>query len=668
MKLLPLLLAVAVAGMIAPVSVLPAAAAQAAAASAPTLPITYFRQLVLDPAHGHIFISQGGGSQSGILVTDFSGQPVTTIGSTGVLGIALSPDGSTLYAALATGDAVVAVDTATLTQTASYPMPAGDSAEDVAVQSGKVWVSFYAATAGNAGIGYFDPSVASPALQTPAVMSGWGEPPQLASDPKDTGVLVAIGTGTSGFGLASYDTTTDPVTPRAGSPNTSPNCGNEQDLAVAPGGAEFAIACQDGSAYDIRSTATLNELRSVGPSTPGIAPHAVAYDSAGDLAAGSAFAATEGDVYVYPPGGTSALNAFKLYSQSIGGGNLQPRGLAMLPDGSELFGVLQAGTQSRPYVLTSVANPAVTVTTLSLTAPATADITKPLSLAGSLIGSAGSPLPAGAPITITRTAGDGMTATFHATTAADGTFTLTDTPPALGTYTYQASYAGSATSTASTASQTVTVTTIPTSLTLTTPSAVLTYQPTFTVTANLGPTDTNRTVSIYAQPAGGTKTLLKTGTVDASGNLAVSYTAPQNTTFTAVFSGDADYAPATTTLQVFVNAKVSASVSGSYGKKKIGGITYRLFHHTKPVTIRTTVAPNEAGNCVTIEIQEFVSGTWQPNSVSNCGYLNSSSKATGLIDVSHADLKFHYRIRIDCADDTTNGAGSSPWQYVIVNK
>src|ERR1700723_3721308 len=62
------------------------------------LPITSFYQVVVDSAHGHLFISQGSSSVNEILVTNLAGQEVTTIGGQdGVTGIALSPDGSTLY-------------------------------------------------------------------------------------------------------------------------------------------------------------------------------------------------------------------------------------------------------------------------------------------------------------------------------------------------------------------------------------------------------------------------------------------------------------------------------------------------------------------------------------------------------------------------------------------
>ena len=65
------------------------------------------------------------------------------------------------------------------------------------------------------------------------------------------------------------------------------------------------------------------------------------------------------------------------------------------------------------------------------------------------------------------------------------------------------------------------------------------------MTAHLGKTYNSRYVSIYAQPAGGAKKLVKTAKVNSQGNLAISYKVTRNTTFTAVFAGDAHYAPVT---------------------------------------------------------------------------------------------------------------------------
>src|ERR1700722_14620083 len=102
-RIKPLLAAAA--GVIVSIGFLVAGSNQPASAPAPVpLPISSYYQMVVDAAHGHIFISQGSSSQDGILVTDLSGQVITTItGQSGVVGITLSPDGSTLYAALSTG-------------------------------------------------------------------------------------------------------------------------------------------------------------------------------------------------------------------------------------------------------------------------------------------------------------------------------------------------------------------------------------------------------------------------------------------------------------------------------------------------------------------------------------------------------------------------------------
>jgi hypothetical protein len=228
------------------------------------------------------------------------------------------------------------------------------------VQSGKVWVSYNnTGSLYQSGVGYFDPSAASPSLQTPANMSGWLGAPQLAADPEDTGVLVAVGTGTSGSGLASYDTAANPVTTLAGSPGTLSVCGDEQDLAVAPGGAEFAVVCHY-FVDNVYSTASLSLLRSLDTSSGYTTyPDAIAYDGAGDIAAGTDTAVPSPDLYIYPSGGATALNAYALYDLSTVGGILAPRGLAWMPDGSQVFGVLNRFTYPASFVLVVVPNPTV---------------------------------------------------------------------------------------------------------------------------------------------------------------------------------------------------------------------------------------------------------------------------------------------------------------------
>src|SRR4051794_14730455 len=116
--------AVAVVGSVASVGL---TAGSAAAATTPTtvaLPISTYSHMLLDPAHQHIFISSAGSNT--ILVTNYSGQTVATIANEpGAYGLALSSDGSTVYAALSTGDAISAISTDTLAETARYATGTG---------------------------------------------------------------------------------------------------------------------------------------------------------------------------------------------------------------------------------------------------------------------------------------------------------------------------------------------------------------------------------------------------------------------------------------------------------------------------------------------------------------------------------------------------------------
>jgi YVTN family beta-propeller protein len=544
------------------VGLVPAGIAHADSTTA--LQISSFYQIVADTAHSHLFISQGSSSQNHIIVTDLSGKQVTTIaGQNGVEGIALSPDGKTLYAALGASHAVTAIDTATLAQTASYPMGNANTPRDVAVQSGKVWVSYDTGSAGAAAIGDINLTANTPAFETQSAMGGWYAAPEIAADHQDTGVLVAAEPGMSPTSVASYDTSVDPATVRAQSVGFA-NCSNQRDVAVVPGGSEFILACGAPYAHYRYSTADLSQQGSYASTNY---PDAVAFDANGDVAAGSENGASPADLFVYRPNGDTPVNTYDLLKS---GGDPVPRGLAWSPDGSKLFAVLL-----------------------------------------------------------------GTTTTTYSLHVIDGPLRIS------------------------------------TQLTLSTGSSTFTYGATVHVTAHLGTTDTNRTVSIYAQPSGSkSKTLLKTGTVDASGNLTVNYKPAHSTTFSAVFSGDSQYKPASVTSVIFVRASVSETLSRYYASQRIGGITYRLFHRHTLMHVHVTVHPNKSGQCVKFELQEHYQGAWH-GATTRCGHLDASSKISIKVDLTHADLGYHYRIRADyirSSKDTTNLSNDSVWRYFIVKR
>jgi hypothetical protein len=365
---------------------------------------------VADSGHDHLFISQGTGTAGSIVVTDFSGTVVATItGQDGVQGIALSPDGATLYAALASASAVTAISTSTLKETARYSL--GNSAYapfSVAVQSGRVWVSYDTGTPGQEPeIGAIDPAAANPAFvpQAAALGPAWiGGPPELAADPDDSGVLVAAEPGSSSSPGASFDTTTVPASVRAevtALGGTGTQCENEIDVAVAPGGAEGVTAC--GAPYEhVRyDTQTLNVLGAY-PSSPYPVAIAIATGT-GVVAAGN----ESGEVGTYT------------YTVSYAG-----------------------DISTAPAKATFKVAVALNQAALEIGGPAVVTFGRNVAITGTLSLGTGTPA-AGTHITVVRTeSGSKASKKFLLGTKPGGSFSLTDPAPAKGHYTYTASYGG----------------------------------------------------------------------------------------------------------------------------------------------------------------------------------------------------------------------------------
>ncbi|MEU4680496.1 hypothetical protein [Micromonospora sp. NPDC023737] len=87
-------------------------------------------------------------------------------------------------------------------------------------------------------------------------------------------------------------------------------------------------------------------------------------------------------------------------------------------------------------------------TSLSLTGHSTGNTTKSLTLTGRLSTAGGVPTPAGSFSVwrvVTNRNGTTVLDLAPATLATDDSFTITDTPPVGGTYTYHARYDGNAT-------------------------------------------------------------------------------------------------------------------------------------------------------------------------------------------------------------------------------
>ena len=256
-------------------------------------------------------------------------------------------------------------------------------------------------------------------------------------------------------------------------------------------------------------------------------------------------------------------------------------------------------------VYTSGATARCVVGTSSVTLDPTSAISTPgatVSLTGTLSISSGTL--AGTPIHLFRSV-DGAAETSLGTVTADssGSFSSNDAPP-NGEVTYRAAFDGATDLPAANGWAHTSVRQRDASLTLSISDGSVTFGQSTKLKAHLHGGNTNRSVSIFSTPAGGHKQLLKKGTVDKDGVLAVTTKPGRNTTYTAAYGGD-------TAWKSDDSGSVAVTVTVRWGGKAVGGYAtssgYRLYHYSsicgsKPSavcpTATFTLAPNHAGQRV----------------------------------------------------------------------
>jgi hypothetical protein len=312
----------------------PATSALAATTSV-QLPISQYSHMLVDPAHKHIFITSGTG-YSTILVTNYSGQTVATItDEPGATGLALSGNGKTVYAALADGDAVSAISTSTLTQTALYSTGAGTDPTYVAYTSGRIWFGYGAAAQG--GIGSINPST-SPATVTlnatndPA--NTWYAAPMLSAS--QNGDLVAGEPSQSPVQLASYDVSSGTATVLAPSQFITvdgTSASNMGAMQITPDGTDVVVASGYPYFHQILQVSNLSEIGQYPTTTY---PSSVSISRNGTVAAGTDAGSNE--VFVFAAGGSTPLKTY-----DFGSNWLTTDGVAITPNGHKIFAITSAG-------------------------------------------------------------------------------------------------------------------------------------------------------------------------------------------------------------------------------------------------------------------------------------------------------------------------------------
>lgn len=441
-------------GVLASVGIVASASLPSAAAKAGTtsvaLPMSTYSHMVIDPVHRHIFFS-GGSSSTSILVTDYSGNTVATIpNQTGATGLALSSDGGTVYAALSGANAVSAISTSTLAETARYATGTGNPPYSLAYTEGKIWFGYDGAAGG--GIGSIDPSASPATVALDVTGDSWYQAPGLAANPN--GELVAgQEAGISPASLASYDVSGGTVKVLHSEMNMYASVmSNLQDFAITPDGKDVVTAA--GSPYE-HQVFKVADLSADGQYDSTNYPDSVAIGADGTVFAGSDnYYGTS--VFVFAPGNSHSVATYTPDPNS----DLAPAGLAVTPDDSELFAV--SNVYGNNPTLDIISNPALVSSTLSITGPATARHGDTVTFTGTLGGP--SAYAGGQKLTVTRVdpADPNGVPLPDVTTAADGSFSFSDTAPKTvgadtSTVTYQVSYAGDAHLTVSNASASVTV-------------------------------------------------------------------------------------------------------------------------------------------------------------------------------------------------------------------
>ncbi|AXG82602.1 YncE family protein [Streptomyces paludis] len=638
------------------------ASGTAAADSSKVLPVRSTGDIVVDGVHKRVFISDP--SQGKVVATDYAGKVLGTVsGLPSVEGLALSDDSEQLYAAVPGDDSVVAVSTRTFAPSARYSTGEDTAPEDIALAGGKIWFSYSSGTSGN--IGSLEVSGEEPVVALGQDdESGWYGTPKLDATPGAPGLLVVGDPNTSSSRLGVYDVSGGTAVRTA---TDAGSRGRYVDFALTPDGSRL-ITANGGGHHWIKRTSDLAET---GSYTTSDSANAVDVAADGTVAAGSSSWYST-DVNVFLPNAKKAVRQYDFPNTGTHSGSdtLANGALAWEPGGGRLFAV--SSNSEGVYSLRVLTDPTKSVPTLTVTAPASAPRAKSLTVKGKITASVA--LPAGTPLTVTRTdveSPKGKSLGTKKTTDAKGTFSFTDTPPAGGKVTYKVTYAGSATHTAAAASAKVNVSRATPKLSLDRNGKVYDYAKNVAFTAHLGTTYKNRVVEIWADPYGADKPkkLIKSGKVNSKGNLSATVKMTRNTTVTAVFAGDARYTSKSVKSTAQARAKVTTTVSRHYKTGKIGSTTYAYFHK-KTNPLFTTTMTYYKGRSQRFALEIYYEGRWYDVGTEYFLIGTNGKSAIELAGERDTDLRIRTRSSYikggsgDNVNYTTHGA----WKYFIFTK
>ncbi|MBE3011691.1 hypothetical protein IL992_21160 [Microbispora sp. NEAU-D428] len=342
--------------------------------------------------------------------------------------LAITPDGTRLYATLRNPTAVVEIDTADFTVLRRMDLSAYSCLGQPSLAGDHLWVAYWCGRGEKGGVLGLDLSAAAP---EPVVIAEgvYYDTPHIAAG----GSTLVVGMpGAGKADLMVYDVSTTPATLRGTIDSATSHYGYLRDLAITPDGSMVIAPVEDR--YEGWDTTSLTKIRTfAGEPAPGAFAKAVAVSPDGEhLAGGSA-----------SPGSTIALydtaTAERTHTYNTPFYTEVTTSVAFTGS-NDVVSLTVEMTTGRLY-LWRLDNVFLPSTTLTLTPPSTGTAYEPLTLTGRLT------LPDGAtpgtqPIVVTRSYEGGQTTLPSVTTADDGTFTVSDIPPAGGWFSYKALWEG----------------------------------------------------------------------------------------------------------------------------------------------------------------------------------------------------------------------------------
>jgi len=628
---------------------LTAAASPAAAAdSVIELPMNHVNDMFVDDARSHLFLT-GGGSH-GVHVRDLAGGPVAVIDNQpGAAAMAVSSDGSTLYVALFSGDAISAIDTTTLTEVARYATGAATCPRGLAVSGTQLWFGYGCNSGGNIGVVELAGEEPAVTLARAPVGTSFSGAPLVHVSPAEPSRLVA---GVQGVSPAKIHllTIADGALTAVASREVGSNLG---DIAITSDGQHVITASGAPYQHPRYKTSDLSSDGVYGTNNP--YPTAVAVAPTGHVAAG-VNGVYDPDVYVYTAGG-QLRRVYEVDCCNASHQRIFPGGLAMTEDATRLFAASDDGYLGQKAYLHIRQDPTLSTSTIALTKPATPKVKTAFSVTGKLAGTV--PVPAGTSVQVSRTSKYGTVARPAVTTAADGTFTITDTVSKRGSYTYTASWAGDADHVGATKSLTFSVAGLVPALSITTNATRYPYASTVRLLARLGTTYTNRRVAITATPLDRSTRAVASGTVSSEGYLRATHSPVVRTTYTASFAGDDVYEPRKVTKTVLVQVRITQKVSGYYGASN----GYYLYRRSVDPTITATITPPAVYTCVEFLAQRYTSGAWRTVADLACASMTDSGVSTVTL-TGDPMPGVPYRVRSRFAGNTYNLPTTSAYTYL----